>query len=88
MGAIRALCQIVRPAKQIAVHVRDIVFEVPGRGGEVADVLSFHDGKLVLRNCHIRGAVAFELHQPEGVMIIRGLAGSVIRYEPPEGVQQ
>jgi hypothetical protein len=87
---IRALYRLLRPAKVVRVYVRDLTFTLPGREDgdvadliELADVLTFHEGKLVLRNCHISGAVSFELHQHEGVMIISGMAGSAIRYEPP-----
>lgn len=90
LSPIRAMYRVFRPAKVIRADVRDIVFEVSGKDGDVssldqlADVLGFHNGALVLRNCHIRGAVTFTLHQAEGVLVVQGMAGTVVRYEPPE----
>lgn len=82
------LRRLWRP-RVIRVGLRDLVFEIPGREGnvtslgDVPEVMAFHEGALVLRNCEVHGAVEFRLHSREGVLIIKGIAGSAIRYIPP-----
>lgn len=91
MTVIGALYHLFRPPREIRVAVRDMIFEIPGREGDVKslgdvpEVAVFHDGGLVLRNCHIRGAIELKLHSAEGVLVIKGLAGTAIRYVPPGG---
>jgi hypothetical protein len=89
-SAIGTLCRLLFPPRRIRANVRDITFRIPGQeGGDVtdldqlADVLVINDGDLVLRNCHIRGAVSLRICPREGVLLIRGMAGSAIQYEPP-----
>lgn len=91
--AFRSLRRRLYPAKGMRVRIRDITFEVPGPDADqvadpvqFADVLCFHNGSLVLRNCHVRGAVAITVRLGEGVLVVQGMAGTVVRYEPPEMV--
>jgi len=71
--------------------IRDVTFEVPvgydadhaSDINEIADVIAFHDGKLILRNCHVNGALSFAVDSRKNVMIITGLADTTVTYEPP-----